>query len=603
MKEKQNRNKRRFRQRDVLLFCVILIFSFVCFFGLQMMLPQIPAAGYPDKNIVQTLDDGWKCVSPSGGELISDLPVKLAAEPYDTCTVSRVLPGEFPLDAAICFRSYNQSVYVAVDGETVYSYDTKKELPFGEDTPSAWHFVHLDPSACGQIVEITLISPYRYESGYFTDVWFGSSDDLLAKTMNDHIVEYVISLALFFTGALMAAFSLCMRLLRRKDHALLPLGMFVMLAALWLRVECHVPEIFRLNYAAEHWISFAALMLMPLAYILYRKETMLPCFAKYYERLYLLIVFCDLIRLFLQVTSLADLAETQLLTVIPVIPLLVLLLWEMARRYRGDASPAFLVTVLGVVVFILSIAAEMIAHQFYLYREPIHGGSLFSIGLLVYVVCVVLSSALRYFANQRRMAELERSLTDQRLTMMAGQMQPHFLSNTLLSIQELCYTDPEQAADAIVTFSAYLRTNIDFLGLREPIPFEKEYRYIRDYMKIEKMRFGEELSFVTDVETTDFRVPALTVQPLVENAVRHGIRGRSGGGTVWLFVGNDGEAIRLSVCDDGVGFDPAAVKARSLKSAAERLAEIDGELSIRSEVGKGTEITIVLRGNHEDHDR
>ena len=422
MKEKQNRNKRRFLQRDVLLFCVILIFSFVCFFGLQMMLPRILTAGYPDKNIVQTLEDGWKCDSPSGGEKISDLPVKLAAEPYEACTVSRVLPEAFPHDAALCFRSYNQSVYVAVEGETVYSYDTKRDLPFGEDTPSAWHFVHLDRSFCGKTVEITLISPYRYESGYFTEVWFGSGDDLLAKTMNDHIVEYVISLSLLFVGGLMAAFGFCLRLLRRKDHALLPSGAFVMLAALWLRVECHVPEIFWLNYAAEHWISFAALMLMPLAYILYRKETMLPCFAKYYERLFLLIVFCDLIRLFLQVTSLADLAETQLLTVIPVVPLLVLLLWEMARRYRGDDSPAFRVMVFGVVVFILSIAAEMIAHQFYLYREPIHGGSLFSIGLLVYVVCVVFSSALRYFANQRRMAELERSLTDQRLTMMAGQM-------------------------------------------------------------------------------------------------------------------------------------------------------------------------------------
>ena len=79
MKEKQNRNKRRFRQRDVLLFCVILIFSVVCFFGLQMMLPQIPTAGYPDKDIVQTMDEGWRYVSPSGGEQIVDLPVKRAA--------------------------------------------------------------------------------------------------------------------------------------------------------------------------------------------------------------------------------------------------------------------------------------------------------------------------------------------------------------------------------------------------------------------------------------------------------------------------------------------------------------------------------------------
>ena len=115
------------------------------------------------------------------------------------------------------------------------------------------------------------------------------------------------------------------------------------------------------------------------------------------------------------------------------------------------------------------------------------------------------------------------------------------MSNTLSSIQELCYTDPEQAADAIVTFSTYLRTNIDFLGLREPVSFDKEYRYICDYMKIEEMRFGEELCFFTDVDTTDFKIPALTIQPLVENAVRHGIRGRVGRGTVFLSVHRSGE--------------------------------------------------------------
>ena len=154
-----------------------------------------------------------------------------------------------------------------------------------------------------------------------------------------------------------------------------------------------------------------------------------------------------------------------------------------------------------------------------------------------------------------------------------------------------------------MTFSTYLRTNIDFLGLREPVPFEKEYRYIRDYMKIEKMRFGDELSFVAEVETADFCVPALTVQPLVENAVRHGIRGRSGGGTVWLAVRRESDTVLISVRDDGVGFDPAAVKARSLESTAARLAEVGGELTVRSEAGKGTEITIVLRNCHENHDR
>lgn len=401
----------------------------------------------------------------------------------------------------------------------------------------------------------------------------------------------------------MVFFSLYLWILRRKASSLCFLGWFVFLAALWLRVECHVPEIFWLNYAAEHWISFAALMLMPLAYILYRKETMRSSFVRYYEWLFLLIFFCDLIRLFLQVTSLADLAETQLLTVLPVIPLLGLLLAELVLKYREDSSRAYHLTFFGTVVFVLSIAAEMVAHQLYLYHEPIHGGSLFSFGLLIYVVCVVFSAMLRWFADQRKMAELERQLTDERLTMMAGQMQPHFLSNTLVSIQELCYTDPEQAADAIVTFSTYLRANIDFLGLREPVPFEKEYRYLCDYMKIEKIRFGDDLRFVEDVETMAFKIPVLTIQPLAENAVRHGIRGRSGKGTVSLSVKRDGEDIYIVVKDDGVGFDPSSVNVRSLENVGTRIREINGDLMVRSEVGRGAEISIVLRGAYENHDR
>ena len=603
MENQQKTRKLHGNRREILLFCVIFLFLFVCFFGLQFMMPQIQTAGYPDKDIVLKISDGWWCASPSGEEWTEDLPVKMEVEKHEACSISRVLPEALPLDAALCFRSYNQAVYVDIDGVTVYSYDTGAELPFGEDTPSAWHFVSLDEDWGGKTVTITLVSPYRYESGYFSDVWLGRSEDLLAKTMNDHILEYVISLALLFAGALMVLFSLYLWILRRKAFSLCFLGWFVFLAALWLRVECHVPEIFWLNYAAEHWISFAALMLMPLAYILYRKETMRSSFVRYYEWLFLLIFFCDLIRLFLQVTSLADLAETQLLTVLPVIPLLGLLLAELVLKYREDSSRAYHLTFFGTVVFVLSIAAEMVAHQFYLYHEPIHGGSLFSFGLLIYVGCVVFSAMLRWFADQRKMAELERQLTDERLTMMAGQMQPHFLSNTLVSIQELCYTDPEQAADAIVTFSTYLRANIDFLGLREPVPFEKEYRYLCDYMKIEKIRFGDDLRFVEDVETMAFKIPVLTIQPLAENAVRHGIRGRSGKGTVSLSVKRDGEDIYIVVKDDGVGFDPSSVNARSLENVGTRIREINGDLMVRSEVGRGAEISIVLRGAYENHDR
>lgn len=122
-----------------------------------------------------------------------------------------------------------------------------------------------------------------------------------------------------------------------------------------------------------------------------------------------------------------------------------------------------------------------------------------------------------------RAQKLEKELENSRISLMISQMQPHFLYNVLNTIYHLCGREPETAQEAISTFSDYLRNNMGALEKKELVPFDEELRHIKTYLQLEKIRFGDELAIEYDIEVTNFFLPVLTVQPLVENAVEHGI--------------------------------------------------------------------------------
>ena len=106
---------------------------------------------------------------------------------------------------------------------------------------------------------------------------------------------------------------------------------------------------------------------------------------------------------------------------------------------------------------------------------------------------------------------------------MLSQIRPHFLFNTLNSIYVLCEKDPEVAQKAIGEFSEYLRGNFEGLENETVIPFSREIEHVRHYLNLEKMRFGSLLHVIYDLDGSEFMIPPLTLQPLAENAVKHGI--------------------------------------------------------------------------------
>ena len=187
---------------------------------------------------------------------------------------------------------------------------------------------------------------------------------------------------------------------------------------------------------------------------------------------------------------------------------------------------------------------------------------------------------------------------EQRIQIMMTQIQPHFLYNTLSTIQALCRIDPEKAFRVTERFGTYLRQNIDSLSQPNLIPVTKELEHTKIYAEIEHVRFPN-ISVEYDTPETDFSVPALSIQPLVENAIRHGVRARDKG-IVKVTTARTGTGYEVVIEDNGMGFEPSVIKQDDgehigIGNVRERIESMcSGSLHIQSTVNAGTRITIQI---------
>lgn len=192
-----------------------------------------------------------------------------------------------------------------------------------------------------------------------------------------------------------------------------------------------------------------------------------------------------------------------------------------------------------------------------------------------------------------------------RLKNSSSQMQPHFLYNALASIREIVLDDPEYASDLIYDFTTHLRACIRSMAGDNLVTFSQELENIKSYVNIEKMRFGEKLSIEYDCPETGFDIIPLSIQPLVENAIRHGIYERgTDGGTVKVNSCREGNHFVVQVEDNGIGFDfettMKEVKngerdSTGLFNLILRLETLlNAHVEVDSQIGIGTKITVTI---------
>jgi sensor histidine kinase YesM len=272
------------------------------------------------------------------------------------------------------------------------------------------------------------------------------------------------------------------------------------------------------------------------------------------------------------------------------------------RKTTNSKKFLYLVGISTLFTFILDFVATGIGWWEGGYVSKLVFLAVFIIALIVALRIIPshINAAMKARELEAEKQALKLELQESRISIMLSQMRPHFIFNTLNTIYHLCEINPETARSTIDSFSKYLRNNIDNLDRSEMIHFEKEMSFVKAYLDIEKVRFDDELQIIFDIAVTNFKLPVLTMQPIVENAVKHGTSKKEGVSTLRISTRETNDCYEIEICDTGVGFDIDHLpndehKHIGIINVRQRLKHLcDGTLSIESTVGKGTTAIIKI---------
>lgn len=220
--------------------------------------------------------------------------------------------------------------------------------------------------------------------------------------------------------------------------------------------------------------------------------------------------------------------------------------------------------------------------------------------LSVYLFFLFLMSVTAVMKQKRKLAKKEQELYDMQINILTAQISQHFIYNTLTTIKYLCKKDAALAAETVDEFAGYLRGNLDSLTGDKTIWFSNELMHVKNFLAIEQKRFGKRIQVIYDIREEAFMLPTLTLQPIVENAVKHGIAPKEQGGTIRISTGKNDTDYWIRVEDDGVGYcmkDKAKDKKthigmRNVSGRVEGLC--GGSVKVLSAFGEGTKVEIKI---------
>ena len=279
---------------------------------------------------------------------------------------------------------------------------------------------------------------------------------------------------------------------------------------------------------------------------------------------------------------------------IPVIVVLLLNFTGTIRRRAQLSRKAFL----SLVIAQVPMAVTLILN-------------LFIDAVLLFDISYVLSALVMYslilsdqidqdLHHQQKIAEQQREIARQRANVMVLQMRPHFIYNTLVSIHSLCKINPQKAQQITMDFTNYLRRNFNAVASDSSIPFSMELEHTRAYLAVEQAQHEDMLFVDYDTPFINFRLPPLTLQPIVENAVKHGMDPYHGPLHISIRTRNTDSGTELIVDDNGIGFDPSDESRphTALDNIRQRLDIMcGGTLSITPGEGGGTMVTVTIPDN------
>lgn len=554
-------------------FLKILMFIFVCW-------AMIHICNYLDhrdfrEDWVEVLEGGWTVTRED-----------------NNIVMENILPEDIKSGMYLLLISHMQEVDVYIDNMQIYHYPDEN-FPGGV-VPNHWNFVKVPDDSAGNDVCIVLQSPNSHFQYYPKLIYYGYYGNLISYIQHCQISTFLISLSIGVIGIII----LLGALLSVKYGQFIQqeiLGIIFVLAAV-----CSCSESgFLLSWIREdilYYAVFISLNICPILIIVYcyLRSRKLCCRIRLYVIFYCAVTGLSLV---LYVLGCVDFSQTlMMVNVLLLISLLCLIrtIWEDIKsgKNRYVKSELFFA---GIVL--VAFCYEAIG----LYTGSRGRPEFFmQISLFLYAVNKMVAVQRYMFDTIVEKAQLEKSLQLSRIELMTSQIKPHFIYNVMNSIQILIKLDPGEAGRMVHYFSQYLRGNLSLGSEQRLVEFSKELHHVQAYVEIEKVRFEDKLNVEYDIEELNFLIPPLSVQPLVENAIKHGICQTISGGTVRIRSRQCTGGYMIEVIDDGPGFDISILQQNNTESYGIdnirfRIEEIcHGKLKIESSAGAGTKASIFI---------
>ena len=545
--------------------------------------------------------DTWHSRELPGCEQVQNISFREVRDPDSPTGIARQfsfrLDDELSYDTTLIFRFSHQTAYVELDGEPVYSLTTSDRLSMVRTTGSNWAMIPLHREDAGKEIRVVLTPVYQNYQHQTIEFMVGSKLAAYTNQFRISLPEIVLSLLDILAGLALLCAAVYFSFRSSKSPTFYALALLAISLGLWNFTQTDfAPLIMPQKTVFLYYTSLTMLMLCVIPLIKSVKPPKKKRMAQILDAWCVICGVASVAQLALQIFGVWDLREmlkvTHGMIAVSSLILIVRAFVEWRGRARGGETDG------GRIggIWLLGVGALLDMAVYYFTNAQI----LFFVLLAIF--CYVLNEGLHIFVAYVRQKQLleekDTQLTLSRITIMMSQIRSHFVFNILNAISGMCKYDPEKADETVVRFSRYLRNNIDIMEDDKPILFSVELVHLEDYVELEQVRFGDRIEFYTDVKTDQFMIPPLILQPVVENAIKHGLTKKQGGGSVILRTWEDGENIKISVEDDGVGFEPSALdKAHSvgLRNIRYRLQHLaHGTLDIQSQPNVGTTVTITI---------
>ena len=568
----------------IVLVTIIVIALFLMFFGKSSV--------YFEQEYVAELSRDWN-ITIHGETKSTDLPLRIALDPGEEVVIYKELPSNILDNTNLVTRNYHMKLNATVDGDVIYRYPSSEGGFLTNILVDDWNFIDIDPGLSGKVIELKFTAFTDGFSGLIRPPYYGQGDAVLRFLKDKYVPLLATGLSILASGVVILLLGLFF--FKYDTDKTQPLvGIMLLITGIWLTNRSKMP-IWGMGSSSTFLVCFLVLLLVPIAIIIYAlerfgeknrnvtKAIMAFDFIYVIDILFALILGYTIVQL---VLSAYIMMAVNILYV-------EYMLWgtafgkekdNVSTRHRLRDRIEFITIAMMLICFVVETLA-------YLDELMTEVNMINRTGFNIFAAGHVLNLLIANYYNAKDKEDAISRLHESQLELMMGQIQPHFIFNTLSSIRTLVKIDPDTAYNMIYDFSNYLRANVDNVTNLEGILFASEVEHIKSYVNIEKVRFGDRLKVEFDINVTDFIVPPLSIQPLVENAIKHGVTKNVGGGTVWLRSYEEEDYNIVEVEDNGIGFSPERLE-EIQKSLTDFSFDYEGDSDSLTEInltGNGSE--------------